>query len=209
MCRYGRQLGRWTCGDGSSQGCHDLVQWSTGARLVEIPALRCGWFALCRLRVGWNMLADNTGTDTFEDFMRLSEPRLQDALGAMFGPEIGREVTAEALAYAWVNWERVRVMENPVGYLFVLARDRARRSKRSRRITLMPVPEQRAPWVEPGLPGALGTLSEKQRIVVMLLHCFDWTMAEVADLLDVSKGTVQSYEQRGMRKLRRKLGVQA
>jgi len=43
--------------------------------------------------------------------------------------------------------------------------------------------------------------------VVMLLHCYDWTMTEVAEVLGVSKGTVQSYDTRGMRRLRRQLGV--
>jgi RNA polymerase sigma factor (sigma-70 family) len=62
------------------------------------------------------------------------------------------------------------------------------------------------PWVEPGLPAALATLSERQREVVMLLHCFDWTLGEVADVLGMSKGTVQVHERRGLARLRRELG---
>ena len=40
----------------------------------------------------------------------------------------------------------------------------------------------------------------------MLLHCFDWTLGEVAGLLGMSKGTVQVHERRGLTRLRRELG---
>jgi RNA polymerase sigma factor (sigma-70 family) len=63
-------------------------------------------------------------------------------------------------------------------------------------------------WVEPGLSAALARLSEKQRLVVALLYGYQWSMSEVAALLDVSKGTVQSYADRGLKRLRRKLGVE-
>jgi RNA polymerase sigma factor (sigma-70 family) len=63
------------------------------------------------------------------------------------------------------------------------------------------------PWIEPGLPKALSGLSERQREVVMLLHCFEWTLGEVADLLGMSKGSVQVHDRRGMARLRRELGV--
>jgi len=63
-------------------------------------------------------------------------------------------------------------------------------------------------WVEPGLPAALEKLSEQQRVVVALVHGYQWSMSEVAELLDVSKSTVQSYDERGLRRLRTKLGVE-
>jgi RNA polymerase sigma factor (sigma-70 family) len=71
------------------------------------------------------------------------------------------------------------------------------------------MPVDREPWVEPELPAALSRLSEKQRVVVILIHCFEWTQAEVAELLGVSKSTVQNHLERGLAKLRHKLGVQA
>jgi len=36
-------------------------------------------------------------------------------------------VTAEALAYAWENWDRLSSMKNPVGYLYRVGQSRARR----------------------------------------------------------------------------------
>jgi RNA polymerase sigma factor (sigma-70 family) len=63
------------------------------------------------------------------------------------------------------------------------------------------------PWIEPGLPVAMARLSEKQRVVVMLIHGLEWTYSEVADLLGVSKSTVQSQAERGMAKLRSDVGA--
>ena len=89
----------------------------------------------------------------------------------------------------------------------MVGRDRARKARTSRRVVLSQLDPVRAPWVEPGLPAALAALPEQQRTVVMLLHSFDWTMSEVAEMMGLSKGTVQSYEKRAMGRLRRKLGV--
>ena len=147
------------------------------------------------------------GDESFDGFVRGLEPRLRAALSATLGSDAGREATAEALAYGWEHWDRVREMDNPAGYLYVIGRDRGRRMLRRRRIALMPVDAERTPWVEPGLPDALASLPEQQRTVVMLLHSFQWTMSEVAELLGVSKSTVQSHAQRGLNRLRSRMGV--
>ena len=44
-------------------------------------------------------------------------------------------------------------------------------------------------------------------IVVLLLFGYEWSMSEVAELLGVTKATVQSYSDRALVTLRRKLGV--
>jgi DNA-directed RNA polymerase specialized sigma24 family protein len=101
-------------------------------------------------------------------------------------------------------------MENPVGYLYVVGRNRARRIvKRSRSTTVRyPLPSgDGPPAFEPALAGALAALSERERSVVLLLHGFQWTMSEVAETLDLSKSTVQSYAERALAKLRSGLGV--
>lgn len=156
---------------------------------------------------GEDVVAGRTTVDSFAAFVRTSEPRIRQALSVAFGSDVGREATAEALAYGWEHWDRVSEMDNPAGYLYVVGRDRARRARRRRRPKLIPVDHSRLPWVEPGLPKALARLSERQRTTVMLLYCFQWSMSEVADLLGVSKSTVQSYAERGMSTLRRALGV--
>jgi RNA polymerase sigma-70 factor (ECF subfamily) len=153
------------------------------------------------------MLPNEVAVDSFEGFARRVEPRLRDALSATLGSDAGRDATAEALAYGWEHWPRVSGMDNPAGYLYMVGRDRGRRLLRRGRIALMPVDPVRTPWVEPGLPDALGQLSESQRVAVMLLYCFQWTMTEVAELLGVTKSTVQSHAERGLGRLRSEMGV--
>jgi RNA polymerase sigma-70 factor (ECF subfamily) len=153
-------------------------------------------------------MTEDDGREAFEAFFARVEPRLRESLSATVGNLAGREAAVDALAHAWEHWDRVSAMENPAGYLYVVGRDRARRAlRRPRRPALVPVDTDRAPWVEPELPAALAALPEQQRVVVMLLHSFQWTMSEVAELLQVSKSTVQTHSERGMTQLRDRMGV--
>lgn len=79
---------------------------------------------------------------------------------------------------------------------------------RKRTVYLPAVHRDDLPWVEPGLPPALVSLTETQRTVVMLLHGYDWTMEEVASILEISKSSVQTHTERAMKKLKRKLKVE-
>ena len=97
-------------------------------------------------------------------------------------------------------------MGNPVGYLYVMGRDRSR-PRSWRPPALLPCDPISTPWIEPGLPRALADLPDRQRVVVMLLHCFQWTMSEVAELLGISKATVQTHDERGLARLRSEMGV--
>ena len=97
-------------------------------------------------------------TDAFTEFVKEVESRLQHALIARYGLQVGRESAAEALAYAWEHWDRVQQMTNPAGYLFRVGTSRSRRLRRSTRV-LPEVSVDGARWVEPGLPSALRRLS--------------------------------------------------
>jgi DNA-directed RNA polymerase specialized sigma24 family protein len=98
-------------------------------------------------------------------------------------------------------------MANPVGYLYVTGRDRGRQSWHRPRPVFYSVDPSRLPWVEPSLPAALELLPDRQREVVVLLHCYQWTMAEVAELLVIAKTTVQNHADRGLASLRQSMGV--
>ena len=135
--------------------------------------------------------------------------RLQRAFVAAYGRERGHEATAEALAYAWEHWSRIVTMENPMGYLFRVGQSRTRPRKR-------PAPalvwdredaDGREVLVEPGLQRAMAELSEAQRIAVVLVHGYAWTLREVADLTAVTISTVQTHVERGLAKLRSALEV--
>lgn len=152
------------------------------------------------------LVGDESLKTSFTEFVGDAEPRLKRALCVGFGIERGVEATADALAYGWEHWDRIRVMSNPAGYLYQVGRSRAR-PRRSPRPTFPQFPSDSSPWVEPGLPAALTRLSESQRTAVWLVHGFEWTLEETASLLDVSVSTVRNHLHRGERKLRKSLGV--
>jgi RNA polymerase sigma-70 factor (ECF subfamily) len=131
---------------------------------------------------------------------------LRRALVAGFGVDRGREATVDALVYAWRNWDRVRDLENPAGYLYRVGQRIA--GKSVRRQPLGEVAESaRLPWVEPGLSDALGRLTAKQRTAVVL-HCsYEWTYSEIAGVSGMSVRSVRTHLERGLSKLRSALEV--
>jgi DNA-directed RNA polymerase specialized sigma24 family protein len=143
---------------------------------------------------------------SFESFVGEVEPRLRRALVAMYGIERGREATAEALAYAWEHWERISGYENLAGYLFRVAQSRSRRRKAPVVFASIDRGESER-YFEPGLPAAMAKLSESQRLAVVLVHAFGWRITEVAELTGVKATTVQNHIERGLRRLRKNLGV--
>lgn len=147
---------------------------------------------------------------TFESFFQEAEPRLRRALGAAYGGAVGREAAIEALAWAWEHWDRVCGLDNPMGYLYRVGQSEAKRMRRRpRRAPAEREPSSSTPDVEPGLAAALAGLSEQQRVIVVLVHGFDWTHQEVADLLGISRSSVQTHVERGLRHLRSSLEVSA
>jgi len=154
------------------------------------------------------VLPDETKTGAFTEFVSHVEDKLRYALTAALGTEYGREAAAEALAYGWEYWDRVRETDNPAGYLYRVGLNHGKKLRVRGRVNLPDVPLQKLPWVEPGLPAALRGLPEQQRVTVYLVYGHEWSMTEVASLLGVSKGTVQKHVERAMDKLRRNLGVE-
>jgi DNA-directed RNA polymerase specialized sigma24 family protein len=147
----------------------------------------------------------DTPDDEFRLYVVETEPRLRRALVAAYGSEWGREATAEALAYAWEHWMRVRQMDNLIGYLYRVAQSRTRRRKNR---TFFVRPDHYEPWYEPALVPALTDLPEAQRIAVVLVHGFGWTMREVADCTGIKVTSVQNHLERGLKRLRAAMKVE-
>ena len=123
----------------------------------------------------------------------------------MFGQETGRDAAGAALLYGWEHWDRVSGMDNPVGYLYRVGRSSQRRKKEP---SWLAVPAAVNPIAEPGLPKAIGSLSEKQRIAVVLVHAYGWKRQEVADLTGLSVSALDTHLARGLKRLRAVLGVE-
>ena len=146
------------------------------------------------------MVETRSRAEMFTDFVRDVEPRLSYALAMAYGPEAGREAAADAFAYAWEHWEKIREMENPAGYLFRVGQSRSRRYL-PRRPSMPAVRPDELPSVEPKLPAALAGLSRRQRIAVVLIHGQGYTDSEAAELMGVTRGTVRKHAERGLAKL--------
>ena len=143
-------------------------------------------------------------SDEFDRFVNDAQPRLVRALVGCVGVEEAADAAAEALAYAFEHWDRVRAMENPAGYLYRVGRSRVRR----RLTPSLPAPASvGVPDIEPGLIPALLALPERQRTAVWLVHACQWQYAEVADAMGTSVSMVGNHVSRGLGTLRRRFGV--
>lgn len=139
----------------------------------------------------------------FTRFVDDVEPRLLQALVAVYGPVDGRGATVDALSWAWEHWDRLQEVENKPAYLFRVGQSATRRySTRPlpTRLRVEGLVEDRE--IEPGLLPALERLSDQQRTVVVLVHAFGWRQTEVAEWLEISVSTAREHLARGLRRLR-------
>jgi RNA polymerase sigma-70 factor (ECF subfamily) len=151
----------------------------------------------------------------FASFYRRSWIEIYKPLVATIcDPDLAAEAVDEAMGRAYARWQRVSGIANPEGWIYRVAYrwaiDRLRRRSTERRLLprLLPgSPSGDQPPVEPRLQGALSALPMEQRAVVVLSCVFDWSEAEIADVLGVRPGTVKSRLHRGLARLREELGA--
>ncbi len=102
-----------------------------------------------------------------------------------FGPWLHRIVVNRA-----IDWARARALRGEVGGEAIAA----------------------APAGNPGhgvsdeVVGALASLPEEQRAVIVLRHLLEYTPGEIAELLELPRGTVNSRLRRGLDELAERLG---
>lgn len=134
---------------------------------------------------------------TFEEWYESARPRVLAALVVAFGDVDGAaEATDEAMARALADWDRVGVMDSPIGWAVRVAVNVARR--RSRRRQLEAVVLRRT--VPPGeVPAAAGEvwlmvrdLPRRQREVLVMTYMLGFRQDEVASALGVSRSAVSS-----------------
>jgi len=153
-------------------------------------------------------------SDDFEGFVGDVGRRVERALVAAYGLEIGTEAAAEALAVAWERWDEVAALENPAGFLYRVGQSRARPHLRWSRRTggfpssyQIPVTAGAGDVDVDGLLTALGELSRSQRVAVVLVRMYGFTYREAAELMNESEPAVTNHIHRGMARLRQIMGV--
>lgn len=153
-----------------------------------------------------------TGSDAeeaFTAFARELEPRLRAALVARFGATRGREATVDTISWAWEHWDRVQSTENAGGFLYRVGCRKASRWRWSRPLLDDRGAVAEEPLVEPGLAAALASLTVAQRQSLLLVEGRGATYTEAAELLGISRSSVQTHVERALAKLRDELGVSA
>lgn len=139
------------------------------------------------------------------------EPKLRRALVSAYGPERGREATADALAWAWEHLDRLSDVDNVAGYLFRVGQSAAGRTSRWRRFETLvdhpePSPGTDAPmgW-DRELVAALAKLSSRQRVALVLVHGYGYSLADAAAVLGCGVSSLRNHLARALRRVRRDL----
>lgn len=129
----------------------------------------------------------------------------------LVGPARAEDVVADAVARVLAT-VRVDTLDNPAGYLYRAVSNQARRvlgsdAARRRREHLYVRHHRVAPDPEPddAVLAAVAQLSDRQRAVVFFAYWQDLDPSSIADLLDISEGSVRRHLTRARAHLRRTL----
>jgi RNA polymerase sigma-70 factor (sigma-E family) len=149
----------------------------------------------------------------FRDWATAARPRLRRTAYLLSGDwHLAEDLAQETLLRMYGVWRRVTRSGSPDGYarrtLVNLYRSTLRRPSRREHLTEV-VPERAAPSESHDerdvLLAALAGLGGSQRAIVVLRYWEDLSVAEVAEVLGVSQGTVKSQASRALATLRVRL----
>ena len=154
-----------------------------------------------------------------EDFRQFAASRQKQLLRSAYllcGDWHGAEdLVQTAFGHLYRSWRRVKRIEHPDAYAKqVLYRCHlsAKRRKRFATVPIESVPEPAEPGAGFGdgstavLIEALAELPDRARAVVVLRFWEDYSVAQTADALGVSQGTVKSQTSRALAMLRTRIG---
>jgi RNA polymerase sigma-70 factor, ECF subfamily len=160
------------------------------------------------------MMLDPAGRDSFESFFREHYRSIVRALVIVSGAEAEAEDLAqEAFARALERWERVRMMESPVGYVYRTAfnvnRNRLRHLARSLRHRSIPVPESdpaSEAETRSELRRVLARLPASQREALVLVEWLGLDAEEAGLVLGIEPTSVRGRVHRARRTINEELG---
>ena len=151
---------------------------------------------------------------SFEGFFREHRDRLYAALWLVCRDRFeSEEVTQDAFLRIWERWDRVRGLEDPVGYLYRTGMNGYRNRRRRATLALRRLVRS-APPSDPiaaaddrlAVSRALASLTPRQRAAHVLTDLLDMTSEEAAQALGVRPSTVRVLAARGRAALRDEIG---
>ncbi|MGH2691382.1 MAG: sigma-70 family RNA polymerase sigma factor [Actinomycetota bacterium] len=161
-------------------------------------------------------VAEARRVETFEDFFHAHYERLLRAMYLATGNRHEAEDLAQdAMARVLERWDRVRNLEDPVGYVFRVALNRRRSTLRRLALAIRTTPKAHVhAAIEPtvaiddrdAIRRALDSLPASQRETLILCDWLEMTDAEAATVLRISPGAARTRLHRARAALRAKLG---
>jgi RNA polymerase sigma-70 factor, ECF subfamily len=145
-------------------------------------------------------LAVGGSAASFEELFRAEQGRLHQALFAITGSrQEAEDIGQEAFLRLWERWERIRGLDDPVGYLHRTAinvyRDRSRRLllTMKRAVGMAPQPnEYVAVEARSMAASVLGQLPPRQRAALVLTEGLGYSAEEAGQLLGIKGSTVRA-----------------
>jgi RNA polymerase sigma-70 factor (ECF subfamily) len=155
-------------------------------------------------------------TASYEAFVRKHGARLVQSLTLVaLDPELAADAAQDAFLQLHLYWDKVQKYEDPVAWLYRVgvnrSKDYRRRLLRSARlfkrlVDASPPEPNRVEWE--GRHEALavfGPLPLRQRTAAALFYHSDFSVTEIAAVMDISEGTVKSHLSRARETLRKVL----
>lgn len=145
----------------------------------------------------------------FDYFFAEEYPGVVRSLALALGDaDIAEDIAQEGFARALERWDRVRLMDRPATWVYVVAMNRAR--DRYRHIARAPDPDASGAVADPAgtvavsvtIRTALAGLSPRQRQVVVLRFVADLGLDEIGTVMGCALGTVKSTLHQALARLR-------
>lgn len=157
---------------------------------------------------------------TYEDFFRREYPRLVPMLRALTGDrQRAEDLAQEALWRAQQRWERISRFERPGAWVRRVALNASANVHRGQQREAQAMArlggERRADaWAADDVPAGdaelwrhVRALPEQQRFAIVLRYVEDRSVADIAEILECSEGTVKTHLSRGRAALARALAA--
>lgn len=154
----------------------------------------------------------------FEDFYRAELPSCTALAYSLCGSRsLAEELAQDALTAAYRDWDRVRRMESPGGWVRRATANLATSSVRRRaaearavlRLSARREPEAVLPDSDEEFWTAVRRLPRRQAQATALRYGLGCTTAEIAQILDCAEGTVRASLHAARRSVSHRLGLEA